>query len=213
MLFDINNTLFEILGYRMSLLELLATITGLAAVWLAARENIITWPFALVNAALFFLLFYQVNLYSGMMLQFFYFGNAIYGWMNWKKNAAGERKPVTLLNHKQRVRWLTGIFVATIALIWFMKRIHIIMPDYFPVRASFVYSDAIVTVLSIAASVLLARLKLENWILWIIIDVVCVAMYAMRGVMLVSIQYLIFLVMASYGFAEWRKKSRITEVL
>lgn len=205
-LFSINHTLFEFLGYNMNLLELLAALTGLAAVWLAARGNIITWPFAMVNAVLFFILFYQVNLYSGMMLQLFYFSNAIYGWVNWKKDSSGEKKPVTLLKHKQRVLWLAAVFAATVLLAFFMKRIHLIFPDYFPVKATFVYTDAIITVLSIAASVLLARLKLENWILWILIDVVCVAMYAMRGVMLVSIQYAIFFIMASYGFIEWKRK-------
>ena len=62
-MFNIDTILFEALGYRMSLLELLAVLTGLAAVWLAARSNILTWLFALVNAILFFILFYQVNLY------------------------------------------------------------------------------------------------------------------------------------------------------
>jgi len=207
-LLNIHTTLFELLGYKMSMLELLATLTGLAAVWLAARENIFTWPFALVNAVLFFLLFYQVNLYSGMMLQFFYFANAVYGWINWKRDSSGERKPVTLLKHKQRVWWLVAVFAGTILIASLMSRIHLLLPDYFPEKARFVYSDAMVTVLSIAASVLLARLKLENWILWILIDIVCVAMYAMRGVMLVSFQYVIFLVMASYGFIEWKKKVR-----
>lgn len=199
--------LFEILGYQMSLLELSATMTGLAAVWFAAKSNIITWPFAIINAVLFFLLFYQINLYSQMMLQLFFLGNAIYGWTNWKKDSSGAKKPVTLLRHKQRVLWLVAIFAATIILASFMKKIHILLPEYFPVKATFVLTDAIVTVLSIAASVLLAKLKLENWIIWILIDVVCVAMYAMRGVMLVSVLYVIFFVMASYGFVEWRKKS------
>lgn len=199
--------LFEILGYKMSSLELSATLTGLAAVWFAAKGNIITWPFALINAVLFFLLFYKVNLYSQMMLQLFFFGNAVYGWINWKKDTAGGKKPITLLRHKQRVLWLVAIFAATIILATFMKKIDILLPEYFPVKATFVLTDAIVTVLSIVASVLLAKLKLENWILWILIDVVCVAMYAMRGVMLVSVLYVIYLVMASYGFMEWRKKS------
>ena len=70
-MFNVDTILFEALGYRMSLLELLAVLTGLASVWLAARANILTWLFALVNAVLFFVLFYQVNLYSAMALQVF----------------------------------------------------------------------------------------------------------------------------------------------
>ena len=66
-MFNIDTILFELPGYSMNLLELLAVLTGLAAVWYAARSNIITWVFALVNAVLFFMLYYQVNLYSAMV--------------------------------------------------------------------------------------------------------------------------------------------------
>jgi nicotinamide mononucleotide transporter len=205
-LLSLNTTIFELLGYKMSLLELTATLSGLGATWYAARENIITWPFALINAILFCILFYQVNLYSAMVLQIFFFGNAIYGWANWRRDSQGVKKPVTMLPHKMRVWWLTGIFAGMIILGSIMSRIHLWLPSYFPEKARFVYSDAMVAVMSIAASVLLARLKIENWVLWILIDIMSIAMYAMRGIMLVSIQYLIFLFMASYGFIEWRKK-------
>ncbi len=205
-MFDINTILFEALGYRMSLLELLAALTGLTAVWLAARSNILTWLFALINAVLFFILFYQVNLYSAMALQVFFFCNAVYGWYNWRQSDSGDKKPVTVLIHKQRVIWLAVIMLGAIALGTVMSRIHLWLPDLFPERATFVYTDAMVAVMSIAASVLLAKLKLENWILWILVNLSSVAMYAMKGVMLVSLQYVIFLFMASYGFVEWKKK-------
>jgi nicotinamide mononucleotide transporter len=205
-MFNIDTILFEALGYRMSLLELLATLTGLAAVWLAARSNIMTWLFALINAVLFFILFYQVNLYSAMALQVFFFCNALYGWYNWRKSENGDKKPVTMLVHKQRVIWLAVIILGAFALGTIMTRIHIWLPDLFPERASFVYTDAMIAVMSIVASLLLAKLKLENWILWILVNLMSVAMYTMKGVMLVSIQYVIFLVMATYGFVEWKRK-------
>lgn len=205
-MFDINIIIFEALGYRMSLLELLATLTGLAAVWLAARSNILTWLFALVNAVLFFILFYQVNLYSAMALQVFFFCNAIYGWYNWRRDEGGEKKHVTMLIHKQRVLWLVVIMLGAMSLGTVMSRIHLWLPDLFPERATFVYTDAMIAVMSIVASLLLAKLKLENWILWILVNLMSVAMYAMKGVMLVSLQYVIFLFMASYGFVEWKRK-------
>jgi len=205
-MFDINTIIFEALGYRMSLLELLATLTGLAAVWLAARSNILTWLFALVNAVLFFILFYQVNLYSAMALQVFFFCNAIYGWYNWRRHEGGEMKHVTMLIHKQRVLWLALIILGAMALGTVMSRIHIWLPDLFPEKATFVYTDAMIAVMSIVASLLLAKLKLENWILWIFVNLMSVAMYAMKGVMLVSVQYVIFLFMATYGLIEWRRK-------
>lgn len=192
----------------MSLLELLAVLTGLAAVWLAARSNILTWLFALVNAILFFVLFYQVNLYSAMALQVFFFCNALYGWYNWRRSESDDKTPVTMLIHKQRVIWLAVVLLGAIALGTVMSRIHIWLPDFFPERATFVYTDAMIAVMSIVASLLLAKLKLENWILWILINLMSVVMYAMKGVMFVSLQYVIFLFMASYGLIEWRKNVR-----
>ena len=205
-MFNIDTILFELLGYRMSLLELLAVLTGLAAVWYAARANIITWVFAIVNAALFFLLYYQVNLYSAMILQFFFFFNAIYGWFNWKRQATNGDEPVTLLTHKGRVLWVVAVIGVAFAMGMVMSRIHLWLPDLFPVRATFVYTDAMIAVMSISASLLCARLKLENWILWILVNIMSIAMYAMRGIMLVSVQYIIFLAMAIYGFIQWKRK-------
>ena len=206
-MFNIDTILFEALGYRMSLLELLAVLTGLAAVWFAARANILTWMFALVNAILFFVLFYQVNLYSAMALQVFFFCNALYGWYNWRRSESDDKTPVTMLIHKQRVIWLAVVMLGAIALGTVMSRIHIWLPDLFPERATFVYTDAMIAVMSIVASLLLAKLKLENWILWILVNLMSVVMYAMKGVMFVSLQYVIFLFMASYGFVEWKKKA------
>jgi nicotinamide mononucleotide transporter len=211
-MFNIDTTLFELLGYRMSLLELLAVLTGLAAVWYAARANIITWVFALINAVLFFMLYYQVNLYSAMILQFFFFFNAIYGWFNWKRQSTNGDEPVTLMSHKGRVFWVAGIIAMALAIGTVMGRIHLWLPDFFPVRATFVYTDAMIAVMSIAASLLCARLKLENWILWILVNIMSIAMYAMRGIMLVSVQYVIFLAMAIYGFIQWKRKVNLEEV-
>ncbi|MDZ7635399.1 MAG: nicotinamide riboside transporter PnuC [Bacteroidales bacterium] len=209
-MFNIDTTLFELLGYRMSLLEMLAVLTGLAAVWFAARANIITWIFALINAVLFF---HPLRTYQGetsdsaMVLQLFFFCNAVYGWFNWRRQSSNGDEPVTLLNHKGRVLWVVGVIGGAFAMGMVMSRIHLWLPDLFHVRATFVYTDAMIAVMSIAASLLCARLKLENWILWILVNIMSIAMYSMRGIMLGSVQYIIFfLAMAIYGFIQWQRK-------
>ncbi len=208
-MFNIDTILFELPGYRMSLLELLAVITGLCAVWFAARANIITWIFALINAVLFFMLYYQVNLYSAMILQLFFFFNAFYGWFNWKRQSINGDEPVTLLSHKGRLAWVVAVIAGAIAMGTVMSHIHLWLPDLFPEEATFVYTDAMIAVMSIAASLLCARLKLENWVLWILVNIMSIAMYTMRGIMLVSVQYVIFLAMAVYGFIQWKRKVTI----
>ena len=87
--FYIDNTFFTLLDYPISYLEFFGTIAGIIAVWLAAKSNILTWPIGLINIGLFFIIFFQVQLYSDMFLQVYFFGISIYGWYNWvyeKKN-------------------------------------------------------------------------------------------------------------------------------
>lgn len=210
-MFNLDTILFEALGYQMSLLELLAVLTGLAAVWLAARANIITWLFALVNALLFFILFYQVNLYSGMTLQIFFFCNALYGWYNWRRKKSDGDEPVTPLLHKQRVLWVAAIMGGGILLGTAMGKIHIWLPELFPEKATFIYTDSMIAIMSIVASILLAKLKLENWVLWILVNIMSIIMYATKGVMLVSIQYVFFLFIALYGLMKWRIRAQRSE--
>ena len=86
-LYDINYVLVQIGDYPLSLIEFLGTLTGLISVWLASRGNILTWPTGLLNVIAFFALFYQVRLYSDMVLQVYFFGMSIYGWWFWGQAA------------------------------------------------------------------------------------------------------------------------------
>lgn len=95
-IFDINNTLVTLLGYNLSYIECFGTLFGLLCVWLGAKENIWNWPVGLVNIILFFIIFYQVRLYSDMFLQVYFFCISIYGWVQWSKHRQAE-KPVIIL--------------------------------------------------------------------------------------------------------------------
>ena len=83
---SLNQTLVEVLGYPLSFLELFGTLTGLVTVWLAARAHILTWPTGLINNLAFFLIFYQVQLYSDMLLQIYFFVISLYGWWYWQRS-------------------------------------------------------------------------------------------------------------------------------
>lgn len=209
-LLDINYVLFQVLGYPISLLELIATIFMLVSVFCATRANIITWPTGLVSNVAFFVLFYQVNLYSDMVLQVFFFGISIYGWWNWRRKSvrANQQSAVKIqwLDNWSRNFWFLGLAVFTVLWGFLMARIHIWLPVVFPQAAAFPFPDALTTVLSIGATVLMAQKKLEAWVLWIIVDVVATYLYWRKDLLFVSVEFFIFLLMSVYGLMNWMKE-------
>lgn len=204
--FEIHTIVFELFSYPMSYVELVGTIFGLISVWLATKANIHTWTTGLVNVVLFFIIYYQVQLYSDMFLQVFFFGTSILGLWQWMiKKAINNDKKITMLDSKQRILFTILILAGTFVLGRFISKIHLYMPALFSQPASYPYADAFTTVLSIVATFFMAYKKTECWILWILVDVVSTYLYIQKGILFIAFEYLIFLVLATYGLIEWRK--------
>lgn len=202
-IFSIDYIVFGFMGYNMSLIELFGTTLGLFSVWFAARSNILTWPATILNTIAFFMVFYQVRLYSDMFLQLYFFAIAIYGWNYWHKTFTENSKPVNRLSHKE---WLTVTAVAIVgsaSLGLFISNIHHLLPQLFPAPASFPYINAFSATLSVIANFLMARRKLENWLIWMLVDTICIAVYAANGILLMSLEYFILLVICIYGYRSW----------
>lgn len=203
-LFDINNTAFSVLAYPVSYVELIGTLFGLISVYYASRANILTWPTGIINELFLFILFFQVQLYADMFLQVYFFIVTIFGWYNWRVNKA--EKKVTVTSFRGRMLLVAAMGIGTIAFGYLFRNIHTLLPVYFTKPASYPFADSFIMVSSILATVLLARKRIENWILWIIGDVVCVALYFKKEVYFLSFEYLIFLGLASYGLYHWNQK-------
>ena len=203
-LFDIENIAFEVFNYPISYIELIATVFGLISVYFATKANIFTWSTGIVNELFLFILFFQVQLYADMALQVYFFVVTIYGWYNWK-NKQGKNS-ITSINSKSKL-WLSLIiFISTPIVGYLFSKIHLFLPFYFKTEASYPYTDSFVMVLSIIATVLLAKKKIETWYLWIIVDLVCIFIFSQKGIIFLSLEYLIFLGMASYGLLNWKKQ-------
>ena len=98
---------------------------------------------------------------------------------------------------------------ATIILGYFISKIHIWFPQLFFKPAAYPYFDAYTTVLSVIATIWMARRIIESWVLWILVDVVAIALYFLKGIKLVSIEYVIFLIMSVYGLIAWIREYKI----
>ncbi|BDA80702.1 nicotinamide mononucleotide transporter [Leptospira kobayashii] len=204
---SLDYVLFSVLDYPISLLECLGIVSGLFCVYYASVDRIITWPIGIFNSICFFFLFYQIHLYSDMLLQIYFFASSIYGWIYWQKRK-GIKPPITTLRWKVRYSLVFSILIFSFFLGELTKKLPVLLPVYFTEQPSFPYWDAFTTVASIVANFLLARRIAESWFIWISVDVVCIVLYYLKDIRLVTIEYFVFLVIAVYGSYIWYKESR-----
>lgn len=202
-LFDIQTIAFHIGEYPVSYVELIGSLAGMVSVYFAARSKVLTWPTGIVNEFFLFALFFQLHLYADMFLQIFFFVVTIYGWYNWRRNS-GELK-VTVCTVRQHITIATSVATGTILFGLLFRSIHVLLPTLFAHKAAFPFADSFIMVSSVAATWLLARKKVENWMLWIAIDAVAVVVYGMKSAWILSGEYLIFMVIAAFGYYNWRR--------
>jgi nicotinamide mononucleotide transporter len=180
-----------------SCLEAVAVVFGIVSVYLSTRENIWSWPTALVNVALFFALFLRSGLYSDTGLQVVYFALSLYGWYEWLYGGAGRTAlPVSTTSGRT---WTTLAAIGVV--VWAaLGAITSRLPG-----TALPYMDAATTTISLIAQWMMTRKLLENWLLWIGVDVVYVGMFIYKGLYLTAFNYGIYLVLAVLGFVAWRR--------
>jgi nicotinamide mononucleotide transporter len=205
--FDLNNIAFTLFNYPMSWLELTGTVTGLLAVWLSAREHIINWAIGLINIICFYVIFYRSALYSDMFLQIFFFGTGVYGWYEWSRRNTQDlpKIKIDLLKPKQRFLMILFIIINTIVLGHIISKLNSWYPHYFPQPAAFPIADTAIMVMSMVANVLMARKKMEAWYLWVAVDILAPMLYFQKKLYFLSIEYVIFGIIAAYGLVTWQR--------
>lgn len=183
---------------------MLGTVSGLFCVFLASRNHILTWPIGIFNSICFFFLFYQIQLYSDMLLQIYFFASSIYGWILWR-DRKGQFQRIRSLDTARTLIIGIGILVFTYLLGLFSTNLPNLLPDFFSLPPSYPYWDAFTTVASIVANFLLARRILQSWFLWVLVDIVCIVLYFLKGIPFVTGEYFIFLIIAGFGSWYWFK--------
>ncbi len=202
--FEIKNVAFQIWDYPISYVELIGTLFGLISVYFASRANILTWGTGIVNEVFLFILFFQVQLYADMFLQIYFFVVTLYGWYKW--NLKTIETKISETSFRNKIFLAVSILIGTLISGFLFTNIHFYLPKYFKIQAAYPFTDSFVMVSSIVATVLLAKKKIENWYLWIVVDLVCVVLYFKKGVYFLSLEYFIFLGLAFYGLYHWKKQ-------
>lgn len=201
---NVATVMMSIGAYELSYIEFVGTVLYFASVWLIARKNMLTWPVGIVSVILYGILFYQIQLYSDMLEQVYYLGVSIYGWIAWDRARSETREIRAALSRRGNlVTWALVTVIASILVSLAVARFHVWLPGVFPVPASFPFLDALTTVMSFVAMFLMTRRRTESWIYWIIVDVIGIGLYWVKGVRFISMQYVILLGMASYGLVHW----------
>lgn len=138
-----------------------------------------------------------------MFLQVYFFVVTIYGWYKW--NAKTSENKISETSFRNKIFIAVAVLIGTMISGVLFTNIHLYLPALFKLRAAYPFTDSFVMVLSIMATILLAKKKLENWYLWIAIDLICIVLYFQKGVYFLSLEYFIFLGLASYGLYHWKK--------
>ena len=185
----------------MSGIEWIAAALGFANVALLVRRSIWNYPFGLAMVALYAVIFWQSRLYGEAGLQLFFFLAQLWGWWLWLEVGQSDSAvPVRWLEPNARLVWLTAIIAGGLSLGWAMHR-------YTNAAAPFV--DGPITAASIAAQILLALRRVENWVLWVLIDLASIGLYYWRGLFPTAVLYTAFLTLSVLGLRQWYKAARV----
>lgn len=191
-----NDTLL-LFGLATSPLELISFVLAVINVVLNIRQSHWAWLFAVVSSAAYGLVFFNSRLYGDMGLQLVFIAVSVWGWHQWLAGGAdGAGLAVTRLNRRgwavAALAWLAGFFFLS----WFLRTYT---------DTDVPHADAFLTAGSLVGQVLLSRKKVENWHVWIAVDVLYVGLYLYKHLSLTAVLYAVFVVMAAVGLRAWRR--------
>lgn len=193
---------FFIEAYRASpwyiiILEAVAFVFGILSVWFAKKVNIWVYPTGIICTVITVYLLYLNNYLGDMMMNFYYSIMSIYGWWNWSRKRNNKAVvPISRTNTKEKIIGV-AMFLITIVVTYLVYRAFdytLEIPNYIDVFTSGIFFTAMWY---------MANKKIENWTLWIIADIITIPLYAYRGLGILSLQYLIFTILAIQGYRQW----------
>ena len=189
------------LGFlAMSGLEIIAVLLSAIAVWLTVRQNLLCWPLGLISVLMYAWVFFDVKLYSDMLLQLIYAVLQLYGWWQWRRG--GEQhsgRHVTSLPGQQLLLSL-ALGISGGVLLGYLMATH--------TDAAAPWLDAALTAFSLVAQVWMAQKRLECWPLWIVLDVMYISLFINKELYLTAVLYAVFTLLAVAGWRAWRRTMR-----
>jgi nicotinamide mononucleotide transporter len=180
-------------------LELIGILFGLLSVWYAKKNTVWVYPTGMISTAIFVYLLLKWALLGDMIINAYYFVMSVYGWYYWsKKEEEVIVHPITSTSKKE-VKTALLLFVASIFFVFWVYHAFDKWKDWTA------YVDTFTTAIFFVGMGLMARRKIEHWLFWIVGDIISIPLYFYKGLTLTSFQYIIFTLIAIYGYRSWKK--------
>ena len=195
----LNSPVFTLFGSPASWAELMGAVLGIAMVICNIKEIHWGWPLAFVSSAMYFLVFWDSKLFGDATLQIFFAVMATWGWWQWLRGMRddGSALKIQTLSNASTIK-----LIALCVFFWLATGLFLLKFTTTDVP----WWDAFPTALSVVATLLLGRKYVENWPLWIVVNVVSIALFAYKGLWLTVGLYTVFTIMAVMGWQAWRKQ-------
>lgn len=187
---------FALWGSPITWLELVAFALSVAMVWLNLRVNVWAWPLAIAASALYALLFASSRLYGEAGLQFVFIAAACWGWLQWLRGRGADGRPLRVHRLDRRARWrIAALTLAAWPLLGLLLGRH--------TDTDVPFLDALPTVGSVAGQLLLGRKLIENWPVWLAVNLFSVGLFALKGLWLTVLLYAVFALLSVLGWRAW----------
>ena len=190
--------LFTVLGSAVTALELVAFVLSVAMVIGNLRVRVWAWPLAIASSACYALLFAASRLYGEATLQLLFIALSFWGWLQWWRDVDGRGAPLTVGSLSARD---AAIAVALTLAAWPLLGLLLARTTDTDVP----YADALPTVASVLGQILLARKRIENWAVWLAVNIFSVGLFAYKGLLLTVVLYALFAVLSVAGWRAWQR--------
>lgn len=188
--------------------EYIAVFAGIASVWFSRIENILVYPVGLINTIIYIWLSFKYHLLGEATVNFYYTIMSIYGWILWAKKNQQHQHAVVITSSstkewRNQLLFFAFFYVSIfIALTWLKKGFA---PGAIP------WADALASAAAFTGMWLMARKKVESWYWWIATNIASIPLYFVKGLVFTSVFYLVLLVFAFWGLAEWKKRAKLSQ--
>ncbi len=185
--------------------ELIAALTGIGSVWFARKENILVYPVGIISVIIYVFICFNAQLFGDAGINLFYAVVSLYGWYNWThKNGKVETLEISVNKPSEQ---LTGILLTILSFVGVLLTIRYFNRDNIAYLSSPIqFIDSLTTALFIIGMWQMALKRVENWIYWIVGDIISIPLYLYKGLVFTSFQYIVFLIIAIMGYIEWKKR-------
>ena len=190
------------MGYEIGdiFLEIVAVVMGLASVYFAKKDHLWVYPTGMISTAIYVYLLVQAGLVGDVLINAYYFIMSVYGWFYWTQKKEGITVHAIASINRRETQMSVFLFIGSIVGVGLLYVFFDKANDWTaPV-------DTLTTALFFVGMWLMARRKIQHWIFWIIGDVISVPLYLVKGLGLTSLQYIIFTLIAIFGYREWKKR-------